>query len=99
MFEGLFSPVHILVILVVALVVLGPGKLPEVGRHIGKASREYRRFHHLVNDPVRSILAQEAQRPAPPPAHAAPPVTDAAPPTTPGPTPPDLPEHLDPSTT
>lgn len=35
---------ELLVILVVVLVVFGPGKLPEVGRGIGRAIAEFRRF-------------------------------------------------------
>src|SRR5689334_16527922 len=35
---------ELMVILVVVLVVFGPGKLPEVGRGIGKAIGEFRRF-------------------------------------------------------
>ncbi len=41
MLEGL-SPVHLIVILVVALLILGPGKLPETGAALGKAFREFR---------------------------------------------------------
>jgi TatA/E family protein of Tat protein translocase len=75
--EGLFSPVHILVILLVALIVLGPGRLPEIGRQVGKASREYRRFQDLVNDPVRSVFSEESAKPAAPPPAAIEPATPA----------------------
>ena len=34
------SPAHLIVILIIALVVIGPGKLPEVGAAIGKSLRE-----------------------------------------------------------
>lgn len=37
MFEGIFQPVHLLVILVVALLVFGPKKLPELGKGLGEA--------------------------------------------------------------
>ena len=43
MFEGLFQPAHLLIILVIVLVVLGPGKLPEVGAALGKSIREFKR--------------------------------------------------------
>lgn len=39
--EGL-SPTHLLIVLVIALMVLGPGKLPEAGAAAGKAIREFR---------------------------------------------------------
>lgn len=42
MFNGLFQPSHLLLILVVVLIVFGPGKLPEVGRAMGKTLRDMR---------------------------------------------------------
>ena len=36
------SPAHLIVVLVVAILVLGPGKLPETGAALGKAIREFR---------------------------------------------------------
>ena len=43
MFEGLFQPMHLLLILVIALVVFGPGKLPELGSSLGKAIRDFKK--------------------------------------------------------
>jgi sec-independent protein translocase protein TatA len=42
MFEGLVSPMHLLVILAIALIVLGPKRLPEAGRGLGAAMRGFR---------------------------------------------------------
>jgi sec-independent protein translocase protein TatA len=42
MFEGLFQPTHLLVILGVALFVLGPKKLPEMGKGLGEGIRGFR---------------------------------------------------------
>jgi sec-independent protein translocase protein TatA len=42
MFEGIFQPMHLLIILVIALIVFGPGKLPELGRGLGKSIREFK---------------------------------------------------------
>jgi sec-independent protein translocase protein TatA len=42
MFEGLLSPMHLLIILVIALIVLGPKRLPEAGRGLGEAMRGFR---------------------------------------------------------
>jgi sec-independent protein translocase protein TatA len=42
MFEGLFQPMHLLVILGIALLVFGPRKLPELGRGLGDGIRGFR---------------------------------------------------------
>jgi len=39
MFEGLFQPMHLLVIFAIALLVFGPKKLPEMGKGIGEGIR------------------------------------------------------------
>jgi len=39
MFEGLFQPMHLLVIFGLALLVFGPKKLPELGKGIGEGIR------------------------------------------------------------
>jgi TatA/E family protein of Tat protein translocase len=39
---GIESPVHLLFIAAVALVVLGPKRLPELARALGKGMREFR---------------------------------------------------------
>ncbi len=42
MFEGLFQPLHMIIILAIALIIFGPGKLPELGKGLGKAMREFK---------------------------------------------------------
>ncbi len=42
MFEGLFQPTHLLVILVICLLVFGPKKLPELGKGLGEGIRGFR---------------------------------------------------------
>jgi sec-independent protein translocase protein TatA len=43
MFEGLLQPMHLLLILVIALVVFGPKKLPEIGKGLGEAIRGFKK--------------------------------------------------------
>jgi sec-independent protein translocase protein TatA len=43
MFEGLFQPMHLIVIFVIALVVFGPGKLPDIGKGLGEAIRGFKK--------------------------------------------------------
>ena len=40
--EGLFQPGHLLVIAVVALLMFGPKKLPELGKGLGEGIRGFR---------------------------------------------------------
>ncbi|HEX3976734.1 MAG TPA: twin-arginine translocase TatA/TatE family subunit [Solirubrobacteraceae bacterium] len=42
MVGDIFQPTHLLFVLVVALLVLGPKKLPEVGRQLGSGLRDFR---------------------------------------------------------
>jgi sec-independent protein translocase protein TatA len=42
MFEGLFQPMHLLVIFGIALLVLGPKKLPELGKGLGDGIRGFK---------------------------------------------------------
>ncbi len=42
MIEGLLQPTHLLIILVVALFIFGPKKLPELGQGLGKGIRSFR---------------------------------------------------------
>lgn len=42
MFDNILSPTHLLFVLVIALLVLGPKRLPEVGRSLGRGIRDFR---------------------------------------------------------
>lgn len=43
MLRGLFQPMHLLIVLGIALVIFGPGKLPELGAGLGKAIRDFKK--------------------------------------------------------
>lgn len=43
MFEGLFRPMHLLLILVIVLIIFGPGRLPEIGAGLGKSIRGFKK--------------------------------------------------------
>ncbi len=55
------TPVHLIIILVVALLILGPGKLPEVGAALGKSIREFRKAATDMQEGFTSSVAQPAQ--------------------------------------
>ena len=42
MFEGLFQPMHMLIIFGIALLVFGPKKLPELGKGLGEGIRGFK---------------------------------------------------------
>jgi len=56
MFGSIGFP-ELLVIMSIALLVFGPKKLPEVGRSIGKALREFRR----TSDEIKEKIEEEIQ--------------------------------------
>ena len=66
------GPGELILILIIALVVLGPGKLPDVAQSLGRSLREFRKAATDVSDAARVD--------APPPAQPAAPTAPAAPP-------------------
>ena len=50
------GPMEVIIIFVVALLVFGPAKLPEIGRQVGKAVREFRKFQSSFQNEFRDIL-------------------------------------------
>jgi sec-independent protein translocase protein TatB len=73
MFEGIFSPEKILLIAAVALLFLGPKRLPQIGRSVGRWLGDLRRASGDMADELKEGLAE-------PPAPAAPPVPPVVPP-------------------
>ena len=84
--EGL-SPLHLIIVLVIAVLVLGPGKLPEVGTALGKSIREFRKATTGMQDSVR-LDTPPAALPASAPAASPAATPPATPPTTAEPRPP-----------
>ena len=67
------GPAEILVILVVALIVLGPTKLPGAARQAGKTLAEIRKWSQGFQDEIRSVMDPGDAAPSyPPPVGAAP---------------------------
>jgi sec-independent protein translocase protein TatA len=68
------GPVELIIILVIALLILGPGRLPDVGSALGRSIREFRKAATDVQDSVK--LDADASRPS---AAAAPATGEATP--------------------
>lgn len=62
MFTGILQPSHLIILLVIALVFLGPKRIPEAGRALGQGLREFRGSigggddeHHKLSAPEASV--------------------------------------------
>jgi sec-independent protein translocase protein TatA len=59
MFEGLMQPMHLLVILFIALLVFGPNKLSELGKGLGQGIRNFKEAVNEGNDPAKAAAAKK----------------------------------------
>ncbi len=57
------GPTELIIILVLALIVFGPQRLPEIGRSIGRSLREFRRASDEIRGEIERDLDDE--QPAP----------------------------------
>jgi sec-independent protein translocase protein TatA len=57
----------LVIVLVVILIVYGPGKLPEVGGAIGKAMKEFRKASTELTDNIKSSTSEPAAETHPAP--------------------------------
>jgi sec-independent protein translocase protein TatA len=85
------GPLELIIVLVIALLVLGPGKLPEVGSALGKSIREFRKAATDVQEATR---IDTPSSPSPTPVTPAP--MPQAPTTPPVPTSPTAAESVQP---
>ena len=63
MFEGLFQPMHLLVIFAIALLVFGPKKLPELGKGLGESIRGFKAALNGADTPPSSAAPKEPTTP------------------------------------
>jgi sec-independent protein translocase protein TatA len=57
--EGLFQPMHLLVILIICLLIFGPGKLKDLGKGLGEGIRG---FKDAIKDEPKKDVATEASQ-------------------------------------
>jgi sec-independent protein translocase protein TatA len=55
MFTSIVEPSHLIIILIVALVFLGPRRLPEAGRALGQGLKEFQSSITAAHEPAAQI--------------------------------------------
>jgi sec-independent protein translocase protein TatA len=59
---GEFSPMHWLVVLVVALLIFGPKRIPEIAKSLGEGIREFKKsMREGMNEPAPAAKSEPAQ--------------------------------------
>jgi sec-independent protein translocase protein TatA len=77
---GFIQPWHIIVVVVVALIIFGPQRLPEIGRGLGKALNEFRKGTKEMTEGFREEVVRPVETtPSAPVAPVAPSVPVAPP--------------------
>jgi len=62
MFEGLFQPMHLLLILIIVLVMFGPGKLPQIGSGLGQSIREFKKAMNEGASDTKEVAKTEEKK-------------------------------------
>jgi sec-independent protein translocase protein TatA len=67
MLDNLFTPTHLIIILVIALLVFGPRKLPELGKGLGEGLRGFKEgIKGATDTPKQDTTIAKADTPQPP---------------------------------
>lgn len=62
MFEGLFQPMHLLLIGGLALLIFGPKKLPELGKGLGEGIRSFKEATGVGGKPADTTKDGDAPK-------------------------------------
>lgn len=63
MLEGLLQPSHLLLIALVAVIVFGPSKIPELGKGIGEGIKNFKKGMKEATDAVNSEASSKPKEP------------------------------------
>jgi sec-independent protein translocase protein TatA len=55
---------ELIIVLVVVLIIFGPGKLPDIGKAVGKGIKEFRRASNDIEEGLRGEPAKTASPPS-----------------------------------
>lgn len=61
------GPLEIAVVLLIALLVFGPNRLPELAKQVGGALRELKKIQQNIRDDLHEMMQDESDGGAPPP--------------------------------
>jgi sec-independent protein translocase protein TatA len=64
MLEGLFQPLHLLIIAGIALLIFGPKKLPELGKGLGDGIRGFKSAMSAEEKLPENVTPEEAKKTA-----------------------------------
>jgi sec-independent protein translocase protein TatA len=64
---GVLQPWHVIVVLVIVLVIFGPGKLPMLGKAVGDTVRDFKKAVSDEHEPAKSTITElpASMRPCP----------------------------------
>ena len=62
MFEGLFQPMHMIIILGIVMIIWGPGKLPELGEGLGKSIKAFKKV--MKDEPSATPIERKEEEKA-----------------------------------
>jgi sec-independent protein translocase protein TatA len=69
MFSGILQPTHLIILLAVALIFLGPKRLPSAGRAVGQGLREFKDSINRDPQPLAAESTTTADEEGPKVAH------------------------------
>ena len=59
--EGLFQPMHLIIILIIVLIIFGPGRLPQIGEGLGKSIRGFKKAMNEPDEAKKEEAKSEAK--------------------------------------
>jgi len=59
------QPIHIVVIIVLALLIFGPKRLPDFGKSLGRSIREFRQASKEMANDFQETSSEQSQEPKP----------------------------------
>lgn len=68
MLDNLFTPTHLIIILVIALLIFGPRKLPELGKGLGEGLKGFKEGIKGTTEAPKQETIAKVEPPQPPPA-------------------------------